>query len=373
MKRYLLLLLASLTLGSCSLLKFSLDTGDEPLPDSQINIRVMTRAFYRDFSTSVVETADSIYNATDSIGLKLRAINWKIRTTSICADAAFNSIPEISLLNTWLLCSSMDRYMAAAPDSALFGDLSPIARNCAGAMNEKITTIARQTLDKDRFAKMEAFVLENSDPKNPPVNQDMMIKWVNYLGLSDSVYVKSTGSVAQSIGDMSEKMSGYSTQWGSELSWSKDILTTQLSTDEARAAIKARTDSLFGQFDRITTVLENSPQMLSLVLDELNAHVTEIIESVNGSVDNAFADVNRQREELQAFVDSQRARLMADVDSTATHAVRTAMDAIPSMIGRLAFYVVSALVILFSIPFVLGFTIGQYRGKKKAAAKKEKE
>ncbi len=374
MKRYLFLLLASLSLGGCSLLKFTLDTGDVPLSETDVNTRMMARAFYRDFSTSVVEAADSIYRSTDSLDLKIRAINWKIRSTSMCADAAFGSVPEISLLNTWILCSSMDRYMAAAPDSALFDRYSPIARDCARELDKRIASIASKTLPKDRFAKMQEFVRQNTDPDNPPANQDMMLRWINFLGVSDSTYIKSTGSVAQSIGDMSEKMSGYSAQWGSELSWNKDILSTRLNTEETRTEIRARMDSLQNQFGRITGVLENTPDIMASVLDELNGQVTDVIQTINASVDNVFADLGQQRAELQAFVDSQRVQLMAQVDSTASHAVKTAIDAIPSMIGSLMLYLVLAFIVLFSIPFVLGYLIGNFRGRKKADREKtEKE
>ena len=47
MKRYLILLAAILLLNGCSLLKFSLDTGDTPLTREQINTRLTVRAFYK--------------------------------------------------------------------------------------------------------------------------------------------------------------------------------------------------------------------------------------------------------------------------------------------------------------------------------------
>ena len=155
MKRYLILLAAILLLNGCSLLKFSLDTGDTPLTREQINTRLTVRAFYKDFSLSVISTADSIYQSTDSLQLKLRAIEWKLRSTSICAQAAFGSIPEISLLNTWLLCSSMNLYMKEAPDSLLFAEYSPLARQCAASLDSQIVSIASKILSKERYAQMQ--------------------------------------------------------------------------------------------------------------------------------------------------------------------------------------------------------------------------
>lgn len=369
MKRYIFLLAcACLSLYSCSLLKFTLDTGDEPLSSSQVNIRTMVRAFYKDFSGSLAQTADSIYRSTDSLEIKLRAIQWKIDATSQCADAAYGTIPEIALLNTWAMCASMNRYMSQAPDSALFGGLSPLARECAARLHEKIASVADQNLQQARYDKMKEFIALYADTGSPSSQQDLMLRWVDFLGIADSAYVVTTGSVAQSIADVSEKASGYSAQWGNELAWNKDLLTTRLSTQEVRREIRARMDSLQTQFDRVVAVAENAPSIASEMLDELNERFSELMGRADASMDRVFADVDRQRIELQAFADSQRVRLAADVDSLAVHAVSAAMDALPGVIGRLALYLTAAFVVLFSIPFVLGYLIGRARGRKKAVS-----
>lgn len=365
MKRYLILLAAILLLNGCSLLKFSLDTGDTPLTREQINTRLTVRAFYKDFSLSVISTADSIYRSTDSLQLKLRAIEWKLRSTSICAQAAFGSIPEISLLNTWLLCSSMNLYMKEAPDSLLFAEYSPLARQCAASLDSQIVSIASKILSKERYAQMQTFVRQNTDPSVPPTSQDVTLRWISYIGASDSTYLHSTGSVAQSIADMSEKISGYSSQWGNELSWNKEMLDTWLDTDHTQAEIRSRMDSLYRQFDRVVVVLEHTPQIADAALDYLNEQVTKILESFNTSVDHVFIDLGQQRTELQDFIDSQRVRLMAQTDSLAVHAVNTAMEALPSLLGRMLFYLTASLVVLFSIPFILGYLLGRARERRK--------
>ena len=54
MKYKLLKLLLSgsllLTLGGCSLFRFSVDTGNPPLSTEEVNVRTMTRGFYYDLS-----------------------------------------------------------------------------------------------------------------------------------------------------------------------------------------------------------------------------------------------------------------------------------------------------------------------------------
>lgn len=75
---------------------------------------------------------------------------------------------------------------------------------------------------------------------------------------------------------MSEKISGYSSQWGNELSWNKEMLDTWLDTDHTQAEIRSRMDSLYRQFDRVVVVLEHTPQIADAALDDLNDKVTKI-------------------------------------------------------------------------------------------------
>ena len=164
---------------------------------------------------------------------------------------------------------------------------------------------------------------------------------------------------------MSEKISGYSSQWGNELSWNKEMLDTWLNTDHTQAEIRSRMDSLYRQFDRVVVVLEHTPQIADAALDDLNEQVTKILESFNTSVDHVFIDLGQQRTELQDFIDSQRVRLMAQTDSLAVHAVNTAMEALPSLLGRMLFYLTASLVVLFSIPFILGYLLGRARERRK--------
>ena len=116
-------ILAALTLlTGCSLLKFSVDTGGEPLSKEETRMRLLTRGFYYEASDEVTAAADSI--AADSIAagsddaeLQRRTIRWKLRTTRAAVDAAMQQAPELALLDTWMLYRNMDSLFAARPDT----------------------------------------------------------------------------------------------------------------------------------------------------------------------------------------------------------------------------------------------------------------
>lgn len=122
----------AVALTGCSLLKFSLDTGDE-LPKSEARVRVMTRGLYYGLSNEVVAAADSIA-CSDDPKIRIRAIRWKIRATRAAVSAAMQGIPDVALADTWILFRRMESSFDAAPDSMLFGPYSDYAREAVRRM-----------------------------------------------------------------------------------------------------------------------------------------------------------------------------------------------------------------------------------------------
>ena len=87
-------ILAALTLlTGCSLLKFSVDTGGEPLSKEETRMRLLTRGFYYEASDEVTAAADSIAAGSDDAELQRRTIRWKLRTTRAAVDAAMHHEP----------------------------------------------------------------------------------------------------------------------------------------------------------------------------------------------------------------------------------------------------------------------------------------
>lgn len=369
MKKFLVLALATSVVQSCSLLKFSVDMGDEPMPAADVNTRVMVRAFYKDFSAGIINAADSIVACAPDLDTKMRAMRWKMDATSICAGAAYGSLPEMSLLNTWLFCNTMDGYMASAPDSLLFGPQSGIAREVSGRMNVKIDSLAAKVLTEQRYSLMKDFVAENSSLSDPAVQRDMLLKWIAFTGQSDTSYVKNQGSISQTIADMSDKMSGYSSQWANEVSWTKDMFSARFESNTTGDELKIRMDSLYADFHRMSIVLENSPEIMASITDDMNAQLTELINTINYSLDHAFSNIDAQRAAFEVFIDTQRVRLMKEADASVAAAIDRTMDGVPALVGSILLYLALFIAVLFSIPFALGFMLGRAREKKRAAGK----
>lgn len=361
-------LCAALVLTGCSLLKVAVATGD-PLSKEEMNVRTMTRGFYYDMAAEVARTADSIAQAAPELAVRVAAVRWKIHATRAGVSAAMQGIPDVALADLWILCRRMNESFAEAPDSLLFGSQSDIARDAALRLDRRAGRLARQVLPADRYDLMAAFV-DDYIRKNPASEGDetdnTTLAWLEYLQAAGVEHDYATGSIAEVLADVNDRLSGQTQQVTNSVSWSKDIFEMRLRQDSLRLQVGAQLDSLERSFTSIVVVAEHLPEISDKVLEELNRQATQLIWTMNASVDNAFADFDRQRGELQRYVTREREALVEQLRTTGDELVRTTLDALPGLVGKILLYVVLALAVLIGGPFALGFWLGGVRARAKA-------
>lgn len=361
--RLLATLLAAALLAGCSLLKVSVSTGD-PLSKEQMNTRTLTRGFYYDLAAEVTRTADSIVARAADFDTRVAAVHWKLRTTRAAMTAAMQGIPDVALADLWILCRRMDRCFAATPDSLLFGAQSPLARATAARLDRRVERLSRQTLAPERQALMARFVdrrvAENPGTEMPEAG-NTTLAWIEFLrenGIEESY---ATGSIAEVLADVNDRVSGQTQQFANSLTWSKDLLEMRFAQDSLRSQLGSQLDSLDRNFTRMVVVAEHLPEISDRLLTELNMQASQLISTMNASMDQVFSDVDRQRTELQYYVTREREALVEQIRAAGNDLVRTTLDAVPGLVGKLLFYVVLALAVLIGGPFVLGFWLGGVR------------
>lgn len=369
--RLLAALLCGVTLTGCSLLKVSVSTGD-PLPKEDIRTRTMTRGFYYDLSDEVARTADSIAAAAPDTKTKMAAIRWKLAATRAAMSAALQTMPEVALADTWILTRRMDAVFAARPDSLLFGAQSTLARDVAKRLANRAQELARTTLDADRYALMREFVeqyLQDNPPAEGITPVDTSLAWIEYLqekGIENS-YV--TGTIAEVLADVSDKVTGQGRQLSNSIGWSKELLELQFEQDSLRTRVERQLDSLERNFNRMVAVAEHLPEISDHMLDELREQGTQVISTLNYSVENAFQNLDRQRDALQHYISAERKAVIDQLRQAADDTLQAALSAVPGMIGKVVFYVVLGLIVLLGLPFLAGFWLGGLRQRVKERRK----
>lgn len=365
-------LFAAAALAGCSLLKVSVSTG-EPIAKEDMNVRTMTRGFYYDFAGEIARTADSIVQAAPDAETQLAAIRWKIRATRAAVSAAMQAIPDVALADTWILTRRMNAAFAATPDSLLFGGQSGLARETASKLDERAAKLARDVLPQERYELMARFVEEYmranpfADDGAEPANTTLA--WLEYLRDNDVEHAYATGTIAEVLADVNDRVSGQTQQLANSVGWSKDMLEIRLRQDSLRSGVSRQLDSLQHNFNRLVGVAEHLPEISEEMVKGLREQAAELIRTMNYSVDNAFSNLDRQRDELQRYISSEREALIDQARSAVDSAVQEMLAGIPGLIGKVLFYVVLALVVLLGLPFLIGFWLGGWRARAKAREK----
>ena len=352
----------AVALTGCSLLKFSLDTGDE-LPKSEARVRVMTRGLYYGLSNEVIAAADSIARSDDP-KIRIRAIRWKIRATRAAVSAAMQGIPDVALADTWILFRRMESSFDAAPDSMLFGPYSDYAREAVRRMTLRVDSVAHDALDGERYRLMKEYVgryiAENplSEGEVPP---NTTLAWIEFMNEHGKDLSYATGSIADVVSDMSDRMTGQTGQAMNTLSWTKDIIEIEWQRDSTAQAVQRQLDSLESNFERIVVVMENIPQISDTVLAVFNVHVETMMRTFERSLDNAFGQIDRQRNEIQRFVSAEREAAIEQGRGIADSVVAQVMDRIMASVGRIALWAIALALIVLGLPFAAGYWVGTFR------------
>lgn len=360
-------LFAAAALTGCSLLKVAVSTGD-PLSKEQMRVRTMTRGFYYDMAAEVARAADSIAAAAPDMATRVGAVRWKIRATRAGVTAAMQGIPEVALADLWILCRRMDETFSSAPDSLLFGAQSDIARDASQRLDRGAERLARRLLDGPRYELMarfvEGYVRDNPASENSEAD-NTTLAWIEYLEENGIAHEYATGTIAEVLADVNDRVSGQTQQLSNSIGWSKDLLEMQLRQDSLRTRLGAQLDSLERNFNRMVLVAEHLPEISDRVLGELSAQAAQLMEAMDASVDNVFADFGRQRTELQAYVSRERQELVDQLRTSAGELAQQTLDAVPGLIGKVLLYLVLALVVLIGGPFALGFWLGGVRQRSR--------
>lgn len=355
-------ILAAMT--GCSLLKVSLSTG-EPISPDDARVRVMTRALYYDLSNDIVTAADSVAKDSD-IDLRIRAIRWKIRITRAAVSAAMQTIPDVALADTWILCTRMDRAFTRLPDSLLFGRYTPMMRQTAQRMKLKVDSVAHEALTAERYDLMKEYVEQYIRRNRPRADenvtpQNTTLAWIEFMKSKGIDVSFDSGSIADVVSDMSDKMSGQTGQFTNSLIWSKDILEIEWQRDSMSQYVAAQMDSLDRSFERIVVVMENIPEISDSVMVRFNQHVEQVLASLESSLDYVFGQVDLQRSELQRYVSAEREAIIRQTAESAQGMVQQALDQVPAIVSRVAVWLVVLAIVVLGLPFTAGYWVGTLR------------
>lgn len=322
----------------------------------------MTRGFYHTFQSQIILAADSIIEGTDDPTAKIHAVRWKLEATRAITSAALKSVPELSAVETWVLCRNLDKTLKALPDSVLFGNRTAIARNTVGKLEKQYRCRLAEVMDKERFALMNEFVELHSmafAPETPSYLSNPSSEWMEFLKEKGKDYKRSVGSVSEVIADAGDRVEKYADQVSKDLSYGKEIWEYRLEEDSLYGKLNYRLDEMEHNFNRMVSVMEHLPEISDSMLDSLGQQAQEIMELMTLIVDETFNNVDYQRKEMQQYISEERKSILEEMREMADDSLRTLVDILPGLIGQITGWIILLVVVVFGVPFMAGFWLGK--------------
>lgn len=377
MKRILLLFLVvtSAFFSSCSLLEFSMATDIEPLTKEELSKRFTTRTFSSDFIAQVSLLADSIVNNAPSVDYKKNAIQWKLSVANTISPIAFQSRGDLALLETWVFCTKMNDFMQTAKADSLFGKAYVYdVQACSEEGEQQVDKMAKRLFSEKDYDAAAQFVANYSE-QHPFKSLDftsvsLTEQYREYMQIPDSLMTVSLGTMPEVIGDLTERMGMYGKQMQRNVDWKSDMVGISWKADSMAQQIMQRTDTLTSLLYTLSDIARNSPELAGQIAANMNAQLQPIINDMSDLMYNSVNQFDQQRDSIQQFVNRQRIALQENIVESGDSLMHSAADSLAQFVRKVSIAIVLVVIllalILFGLPFFLGYYIAKlrYRPKK---------
>ena len=363
-----------LLFGSCSLLKVNIESQSTPLGPEKLKTRMHTHNYASAFFHEVMLASDSIMNNEAEKQLQLNALVWKINASNEAKNKIFQTNPEIALLDTWILTTSMTDYLKEGAGSDLFGSSQEIAVETSEKLLAKIDTIAAASF-KDNYEEAKTFV--DSICENKPYQsldfyrETVYDDWYRYQNIPDSLVDATVGTLPEVLSDFSSRMTIGTEQTLRQTQWNGELLLKQSNLDSLN--LQEMSDNFDKRFEELIIVLRNSGSIMQNDAVILRRDIQQFSKNLDTIIDSLFVFARSELAIMRDSLSVEREAVMADFDKTSNKLLKTAMEELRIIIKDILFYVLLILIAILFIPFALGFVTGRAFGGRKKKEKRIKK
>jgi hypothetical protein len=360
---------AFLGLAGCSLL--SIKTPETPLTPREQEARLLTRDYAEHFNGVMVRLIDDAATKDADPAVRSQALRLKLGVVTASTRAATGLSPIGSLLDTWGFALQLRDYLDSASGAALLGGAQPDVRAGVDALAVEADAMARKVTGDD-YARYEVFVKHYAFryPLEGPDCQRISVLSIWSAEGGDTAPLRAVGTVAQALGDVSDRMRIYGQEIPAVSLWQaqRELDRAGVDANSYRATFR----SIDAQLAKISTLAETSPALAHEAIAELRRSLSESSDRLDNAwtqmlqtlrVERAAlaANITSERESLTAAADIERERLAADAATIADRAVDKSWSELRKLVREaLALLIVLALVVL-GLPFAAGYFLGRQR------------
>jgi len=367
--RCALLSVALSALSACSLL--SIKTPETPLTSREQEARLLTRDYAEHFNGVMIQVIDDAAARETDPAVRARALQLKLGVVSQSTRAATGLSPMGSLIDTWAFALQLRDFLDSGSGAGLLGGAQSDVRARADELADEADALAKK-MTGDDYPRYQAFVkrytfrypLEGADCQRTSV----LSIWS--AEEDDKAPLRAVGTVAQALGDVSDRMRIYGQEIPAVGLWEAERALDRSGIDAA--SYRATFRSIDTQLAKISTLAETSPALAHEAIAELRRSLSESSDRLDNAwtqmlqtlrVERAAlaANIASERESLTAAADVQRARISADAAKIAERAVDKSWIEIRALVREALLLLIVLALVLLGLPFGAGYFLGRYR------------
>ncbi|MFA0086218.1 chemotaxis protein [Vibrio sp. 10N.261.51.F12] len=370
-------------LAGCSLLEVKLDSQTTPLSKQELNMRLMTREYSREFFTQVESTADSLselYPESDVMNQSY-VLLWKIHAEEGLQKAAFQVSPPAGLIDTWVFTLQMEHFFSDGAGQSLFACQE--ALKTSQQLSQSVDELAQSLFKGDSYQTSKAFVdkfarlhpFETLSFARTPAYRD----WLKSQGIDESEVTSTLGTMPEALSDVSDRLALMSEQTPKLMTWKAQLiaLNSNVNGNDLRGALQSFQMSA----DAFQDFVNNNPEYMQSMAQQMAIELQPLLNDLDTKTQDKLTQLSaerqalddmvaREREELikmvererKAFaiiVNHERSLFAEDLDKISQDVVTLAVDKLIQLIKSTIIYFILFILIIFFAPLGLGYLLGK--------------
>jgi len=362
-------------LTGCSLL--TIKSPEIPLTPQEQEARFLTRDYAAHFANVLVRAIDDASKGS-SASVSAQALRLKLASVSEITRASTGLSAIGSLLDTWAFALQLRDFLVTGAGDELLGAAQPEVRRDVVQLAGDADELARKVLAQD-YSHYRQFVSDYVQ-RNPLLRVDfvrpsILSDWVGEP--HDRSPLRSSGTVAQALGDVSDRLRIYGERIPNITLWQAQVALDRAGFDDA--TYRNALHNIDSQLARISTLAETSPQLAHEAITELRDGLRASSDRLDGSWMQtlrtlsteraALADnIATERASLVTAFDLQRIQLSADADRIVARSVETSWQQARKLVREALLLLIVLAVLVLGLPFGAGYLVGR-RARPADAAK----
>ncbi|PKG57432.1 MULTISPECIES: chemotaxis protein [unclassified Shewanella] len=375
--RFCFVIVTAVLVAGCSLLEIKLESGIEPLPKDQLNMRVFSRDFSTVFYSQVESAADLIERNSDSVPIKSNTLMWKINAEQNLQHTIFQASPTAAMVDTWVFTEQMVQFFESGAGKNVFGEQQQTAIDVSQHLRDQFERTIKK-FGAASFQKNQNFVKQYVALY--PINdmsftrQSAFTDWLEYNEINEFDAVTTFGTVPEVMSDISDRMAMIAEQMPKILGWKAELyaLHSNINADEVQATLMSISDTS-AKFQQL---MAQSPEMMQALAVDLRRELTPLLVQLSASTDDKLAQLSVERQALELMVKNERIALEAmvtreraaaavDLEKISEQTVKVVFEEVTKTLKSLILYFVLFLLVVFFAPLGLGVWLGRRMQVKK--------